>query len=139
MPPLTRWFIRISFVYLGIALAYGVLLAGQTLWDFRFPIALLFPGYIHLITVGWLTLLIFGVANWMFPRYSQAQPHGHTWLNWTAFALLNLGLLLRLVAEPLDSLSPHAFWSWSLVLSALMLELGGMAFIITLWQRVKVK
>jgi heme/copper-type cytochrome/quinol oxidase subunit 1 len=139
MPLLTRWFIRTSFVYLGLGLAVGILLAGQSLWSSRFPVAVLFPGYIHLLTVGWLTLLIFGVAYWMFPRYSQAQPHGNDLLNWAAFILLNLGLVTRLIGEPLDNLRPEAIWGWLLAVSALLQWLGGMAFIINLWKRVKLK
>ena len=60
MPLLTRWVIKTSFVYLGIALAIGILLAGQSLWHLPVVIAALFPDYIHLLVVGWLTLLIFG-------------------------------------------------------------------------------
>lgn len=139
MPLLTRWFIRTSFVYLGIALAVGILLAGQSLWSSLLPVAILFPGYIHLLTVGWLTLLIFGVAYWMFPRYSLAHPHGSDVLSWAAYILLNLGLVMRIVGEPLDNLRRDAFWGWLLVFSALLQWLGGIAFIINLWKRVKTK
>ena len=139
MPLLTRWFIRTSFVYLGIALAIGILLAAQSLWSSMLPLAVFFPGYIHLLTVGWLTLLIFGVAYWMFPKYSQVQPRGNDALNWAAFILLNLGLVMRLVGEPLDILRRNALWGWLLVFSALLQWLGGMAFILNLWKRVRMK
>ena len=32
MPILTRWFIKTSFVFLGIALALGILLASGSMW-----------------------------------------------------------------------------------------------------------
>ena len=139
MPILSRWFIRTSFVYLGIGLAVGILLAGQSLWNSLSSVAVLFPGYIHLLTVGWLTLLIFGVAYWMFPKYSSEHPHGNDLLNWAAFILLNLGLLIRLVDEPLDNLRKEAIWGWLLGLSALLQWLGGTAFVLNLWKRVKMK
>ena len=75
----------------------------------------------------------------MFPKYSQVQPHGNDSLNWAAFILLNLGLVMRLVGEPLDNLHRNGFWGWFLVFSALLQWLGGMAFIINLWKRVKMK
>ncbi len=139
MSLLTRLFIRTSFVYLGIALAEGILLAGQPFWNSALPFAILFQGYIHLLTVGWLTLLIFGVAHWMFPRYTSEQPHGSEGQNWAAYILLNLGLVMRLVGEPLQDLSPQAFWNWFLVVSAMLQWLGGMIFILNLWKRVKLK
>ncbi len=89
MPLLTRWFLKTSFVYLGIALAAGVLLAGQPLWGLPASLAALFPGYLHLLTVGWLTQLIFGVAYWMFPKDTSVQPHGREGLNWASYLTLN--------------------------------------------------
>jgi hypothetical protein len=139
MPLLTRWFIRTSFVYLGVALAEGILLAGQSVWNSPFPFAVLFQGYIHLLTVGWLTILIFGVAYWMFPKYSHAYPRGRDVLNWAAYILINLGLVMRVLAEPLNDIHQQAFWGLLLVFSALLQWLGGMAFIINVWKRVKMK
>lgn len=81
---MTRWSIRTSFIYLGIALTVGILLAGQSLWRLPLFVSALFPGYIHLLVIGWLTLLIFGVAYWMFPKYSSERPHGSQTLGWSA-------------------------------------------------------
>lgn len=78
MPPLTRWFIRAALAYLVLALCVGVFLTLPT----GNPISGLFPVYFHLLTFGWLTQLIFGVALWIFPTYSNAKPRGHEWLGW---------------------------------------------------------
>jgi hypothetical protein len=139
MPPLTRWFIKTSFVYLGLGLAEGILLAGQSLWNSPLPYAILFQGYIHLLTVGWLTMLIFGVANWMFPRASFEHPDGSEALGLIAYLMLNLGLVMRLAGEPLVDLHPQGLWGWFLVSSAILQWLGGMIIIMNLWKRVKVK
>ena len=139
MPILTRWFIKTSFVYLGIALAIGILLAGQPLWGLPAALTGLFPGYLHLLTVGWLTQLIFGVAYWMFPKDTSEHPHGKDWVNWAAYLALNTGLVLRVVSEPLNSQSPTTLWSWLLVVSALLQWLGALAFVLNAWKRVKGK
>jgi hypothetical protein len=57
------------------------------------------PTWIHLITVGWLTQLIFGVALWMFPR-PRVEPSRAEWTGWLGFWCLNAGLLFRVVGEP---------------------------------------
>jgi hypothetical protein len=137
MPLLTRWVIKTSFVYLGMALVIGIFLAGQSLWHLPVFIATLFPDYIHLLVVGWLTLLIFGVAYWMFPKYSLEHPHGSEALNGSAYLLLNMGLVIRIVIEPVLARSQGTLLGWLLVLSALLQWLGGMALLITLWKRVK--
>lgn len=137
MPRLTRWFIKSSFIYLVLALAVGVLLAAQDSW--KLQLAGLFPVYIHLLVEGWLTFLIIGVAYWMFPKFTRERPRGSSWLGWLSFFSLQAGLLLRVVAEPLHSARPAALLGWMLVISAALQWIGGMAFVVNSWNRVKEK
>jgi hypothetical protein len=123
VPPLTRWYIKLSLVYFVAALAASVwLAAGGPLW--------LTPIYIHLLVVGWITGMIFGVAYWMFPKFSKEQPRGVDGVAVATFALLHAGLLLRIVAEPLQA-------GGLLVLSAVSQWLAGVGFIANTWSRVK--
>jgi hypothetical protein len=78
---------------------------------------------------GWLTQLIFGIAIWMFPVYSKAQPCGPEWLGWGIFSILNTGLLIRVIFEPLQGISPSNFGGWMLVLAALLQWLSGLDFV----------
>lgn len=132
MPPLTRWMIKTSLVYLVLALAAGLLVALRLPWV---PAGLT-PAYFHLFMVGWISLLIFGVVFWMFPKYSQAQPRGNETLGWAVYGLVNAGLILRVLGE---SLGPGGLWGWVLVVSALLQWLGAVAFVWNTWQRVKEK
>jgi hypothetical protein len=88
-----------------------------------------------LLVVGWLTQLIFGVAFWLFPKHPSAPPRGSDRLGWICFALLNLGLLLRAVAEPLQGLGRPS--ARLLVASAVAQLLAGWAFVINTWPRVR--
>lgn len=136
MPPLTRWFIKTSFIYLALALTAGILLALQTILDLT-VFGGLFPVYIHLLVFGWLTQLIFGVGFWMFPKYTKEKPRGSETLGWWTYALLNLGLLLRAVAEPIHSTGPAPLSGWTLVTSAAVQFLAGLAFVVNSWGRIK--
>jgi hypothetical protein len=123
VPPLTRWYIKLSLVYFVAALAASVWqAAGGPLW--------LTPIYIHLLVVGWITGMIFGVAYWMFPKFSKEQPRGMDGLAVATFFLLHAGLLLRIVAEPLQA-------GGLLILSAVSQWLAGIGFIANTWPRVK--
>ena len=132
MPLLTRIFIKTAMVCLAFALVLGILLAsGETNG--------LFPVYIHLLVFGWLTQLIFGVVFWMFPKYSVEKPRGSEALGWWTYALLNIGLLLRAIAEPIQSARPNPFGGWMLILSASLQFLSGVLFVVNSWGRVKEK
>ncbi len=138
MPALTRWFIKTSFVYLALALVMGLLLAMQATLGLA-SFGDLFSIYIHLLVFGWLTQLVFGVVYWMFPKYSAEAPRGSERLGWWTYGLLNVGLLLRAIAEPLQSVQPTPLTGWILVFSALLQFLSGLGFVLNSWQRVRVR
>ena len=139
MPRLTRLFVKAAFVYLVLALAVGALiplrqLTGGPLWMSR-----LTPVYLHLFMVGWVTMLIMGVGHWMFPKYSRALPRGHEELAWATLILLNVGLLLRTVAEPALGVQPGRLWPWLLAISAVLQWGGGLCFVVNSWPRIKAR
>lgn len=135
MPLLTRWFLKAALLYLILALCAGLLLA---LPDAN-PMAGLFPVYFHLLTFGWLTQLVFGVALWMFPKYTAIQPRGREWLGWATFISLNAGLVLRMIFEPLNSTTPSTLTGWMVVAAAVLQWLSGIAFVANTWKRVREK
>ncbi len=99
----------------------------------------LFPVYIHLLVFGWLTQLVFGVVYWMFPKYSAEKPRGSETLGWWTYALLNVGLALRAIAEPVQSVHPNPFAGWTLVVSAAIQFCAGLTFVLNSWNRVREK
>lgn len=136
MPKLSRYFVKAALIYLvlGAAIA-GLALSGAG----GLPPALLAlrPLAWHLLTVGWATQLIFGVAFWMFPHAAGGPPRGDERLAWLSFWTLNVGLLLRAVGEPLTALRPSPTLALLLPLSA-TLQLAGVAvFVLLAWPRVR--
>jgi hypothetical protein len=81
--------------------------------------------------------LIIGVVYWMFPKFSKERPRRSERLGWIAFGLLNAGLILRAIGEPLNTLHPQWRLGWTLALSAILQLLAGWAFIVNTWGRVK--
>ncbi len=138
VPSLTRWFIKTSLVDFVLALLAGVLMALPPLsrtgaYDWLFPI------YLHLLAFGWLSQLIFGVAYWMFPKFTLERPHASVGLGWATYGLLNAGLVVRAVSEPMNTVHPGPVWGWLVVISALLQWLAGIFFVVNSWGRVKVK
>ncbi|HUF35406.1 MAG TPA: hypothetical protein VMN37_05615 [Gemmatimonadales bacterium] len=134
MPTLTRWFIRAGLVYLLASFLLGVFMqwppAAGMPW-----LRAAWPTYLHLLVVGWLTQLIFGVAYWLFPRYSAAAPRGSERLGWASILLLNLGLVLRIIGEPWAVLGGET--APLLLGSALAQLLAGWAFVANTWPRLR--
>lgn len=137
MPTLARWYIKTALVYLVAALLLGVVSMSRGLLDLPPFIAAMGPVYTHLLVVGWLTQLIFGVVYWMFPKYSRDNPRRSERLAWFIYGLLNAGLVLRAVGEPLATTQPSPVAGWMLALSALLQMAAGWFFVANTWGRVK--
>jgi hypothetical protein len=121
-------------VWLVAALLLGV--AMQLPVAARLPVLRsVWPTYLHLLVVGWLTQLIFGVAFWLFPRYSAERPRGSEPLGWVAYGLVNLGLLLRLAGEPWRAAGGDAVAT--LLLSAAAQLVAVWLFVLNTWPRVR--
>ncbi|GBD11932.1 hypothetical protein HRbin23_01615 [bacterium HR23] len=136
MPPLARWFVRSSLVYLGVSLGLWAVQGAAAVWALPAGMVALAPAALHLFFVGWATQMIMGVAFWMFPRERQ-RPFGSLPLAWATFGLLNLGLLMRLVGEPLHTLYPQGGWGWMLGASGVLQWLAGVGFVVNTWGRIR--
>jgi cbb3-type cytochrome oxidase subunit 1 len=137
MPTLARSFVKTALVWFVTALILGLLMALRYVLPLPSAIAALGPTYLHLLVVGWVTQLIFGVAIWMFPKFTREQPRGNERLAWAVYWLLNAGLLLRLIGEPLTVVQSGAGWRYLLPASALLQWAAGVAFVANTWPRVK--
>jgi hypothetical protein len=128
-------------VYFVLALVVGLLLAAQNVVEGLRSLAGLFTVYIHLLAQGWITMLIIGVVFWMFPKYTRELPRGSESLGWASYVLLNIGLLLRVIGEPGNVMAGSAGNLWGILLaaSAILQWLGGIAFVVNTWGRVKEK
>jgi hypothetical protein len=140
MPVLTRYAIRAAMLYLIAGMIGGALYwlnILQPLWP---PLGALNPVYIHLLVVGWLTQLIYGVIYWMFPIISRGENmRGDPRLAWAALVALNVGLLLRVFFEPWRVLSPNAVNGAGLTLSAIVQVAAALLVVMVCWPRVREK
>lgn len=137
MPTLTRWYIKIGMVYLIVGLSMSVILLIQPLAGWSANWQLLRPVYLHFLFIGWVTQLIIGVAHWMFPKYTKDNPRGNERYGWAILILLNVGLILRAISEPMMVIAPAPHWGWMLAIASTCLLVAGWGFILMIWGRVK--
>lgn len=137
MPTLTRCFIKIGMLYFIIGLMMGAVMLIQPAMGWTANLQVLRPVYLHFLFIGWVTQIIMGVGYWMFPKYSKQHPRGNEPLGWAVLILLNVGLILRAIGEPLVVLNPGANLGWMLAFASLCLLLAGWGFILNTWGRIK--
>ena len=94
-------------IYLIAALLLSLLLSLRGILPLPAFVSFLNPIFFHLLVVGWVTQMIFGVIYWMFPIITRKNPRGSLWMGWATYICLNTGLLLRVVGEPLVGIGPR--------------------------------
>ena len=137
MPTLSRWFIKVGLLYFAVGLMMGAILLAQPVMGWSPSLHVLRPVYLHFLFIGWVTQLIMGVGYWMFPKQSKEKPRGSEWLGWAVFILLNVGLVLRAIGEPMIVLAPQADMGWMVASASTFLLLAGWGFILNTWGRIK--
>ena len=129
-----RLFIKTALVYLLLGvMAGGWMLLARAGVVPEAP-ERLYTVHIHLLGVGFLLMMVCGVAFWMFPRKSgeSREQAARDPLGWTAYLLITVGLAVRVIGE----LLPAAFGS-GLLAASVFLQVGGvLAFVLAIWPRV---
>jgi hypothetical protein len=124
-------------MYLIVGMIAGALYWLNTVNPISPSLSALYPVYIHLLVVGWLTQLIYGVIYWMFPIISKTDMRGNARLAWTAWIALNLGMILRAVCEPWRAITANPVNGVGLVASAVLQVVAAYLVVMVCWPRVR--
>jgi len=141
VPYETRLFVKTSLLWLCAAFALGAWMLVEEALGATIPPSWAVE-HAHMAFVGWLVNLVFGIALWFLPVNRERFPANRGRYPVAAvravFAMLNLGLVLRLIFEPiLQRTGPSSVSSGALLASA-ALQLAAVALFATIaWQRVR--
>lgn len=126
MTAYVRRFIRSSLFWLGVGVLLGVLMAVS-------PAAVQYrPAHMHANLLGFVSMMIFGVAYHVVPRFTGHPLHtprlaaAHLWIANAGLAGMTGGFVLRVYA--------FGAGSWILRAGAALSAVGAFLFIYNLWR-----
>jgi cbb3-type cytochrome oxidase subunit 1 len=137
VPPLVRRYIKTSFVFLLLGLALGgYLIVGQFAAGL-YPPRIFVTAHVHLLLVGFMLLLVMGVATWMFPRPARDDVRYRPELVEAVYWTTTVATALRAAAEV-----GTGVWGGEtlrlLVATGGLGQLAGAAlFVVNMWSRVR--
>lgn len=137
MTPLVRRYIKTSFVFLlaGLALG-GYITTAQFVFD-RYPPRLLTTAHAHLLLVGFMLMMVMGVATWMFPRPSRDDTRYRSELAEAAYWVITVATALRAGAEIAVALAGTRVLRPLIALGGLGQVAGAALFALNMWWRVR--
>ena len=134
---LVRLYLRTAFFFLAIGLLGGLWIEFQLTAGGAISHGMV-VAHVHLLLVGFLLMLVFGVAYWLFPRAGRGQPIGpYPNLVGFAYVLLTAGTLIRAITEYFDLQLTAPAWAY-VRLGASTAQVAGIVIgIWALWGRVR--
>ncbi len=137
MPPLIRRYIKTSFVFLGLGLVLGGYIAVAEFLVGRYPPRLFITAHVHLLLVGFMLMIVMGVATWMFPRPARDDARYRPGLAEAVYWVMTVSTALRAAAEVLAGLSSAAFLRALIAAAGLGQLAGALLFVVNMWSRVR--
>lgn len=137
MHSLVRRFLKTGILFLAVGLLLGAwMLARRELWGI-YPTAYLMSAHTHAILVGFVMMMILGVALWMFPRPAHDDPRYRPELASASYWLLAVGTAVRLAGEIARSGVDHPVLRLLVVAGGLAQVAGIGLFFTTMWTRIR--
>ena len=137
MYSLVRRFIKtaIGFLLAGLGLGGWMIARRELGRQFASPYET--SAHTHAIFVGFVMMMICGVALWLFPRPEKTDRRYRPVLAEVAYWLLTVGTSARIVGELLRH-ATDALWLRSSIVASGVLQIAGLAiFFFTMWSRIR--
>ena len=137
MHSLVRRFLKTGIVFLGVGLLLGAwMLVRRELWGI-YPSTYLMSAHTHAILVGFVMMMILGVALWMFPRPAKDDTRYRPELAEAAYWLVTAGTGVRVAGEVVRSGTDGGVLRLMVVAGGLAQVLGIGLFFATMWTRIR--
>lgn len=135
MPLVPRLFIRTAFAWFAVGFIWAAAITLIKVADRTELRNAFITAHAHILLVGFFVNMVMGVAFWMFPRPPDRRMNET--LATVAYALLNVGLLMRVSFEWAQEEYQDQIYGVLLGTSGVLQALGGLLFAFVIWPRVR--
>jgi cbb3-type cytochrome oxidase subunit 1 len=137
MTPLIRRYIKTSFVFLMAGLVIGAYLVVEQFVVGAYPSRLLVTAHVHLLLVGFMLMIVMGVATWMFPRPARDDTRYRPGLAEVVYWVATVSTAVRALAEIGGAVAPVAGFRLLVAAGGLGQLAAAVLFVVNMWWRVR--
>lgn len=137
MHSLVRRYIKTAIAFLIAGLLIGGWMIVQRELGQRAPSQYEVSAHTHTLFVGFVMMMILGVALWLFPRPDKTDSRYRPSLIEAAYWLLTVGTAARTAGELLRPTFTAGFVRWLVVLCGFAQIAGLLVFFYTMWFRIR--
>jgi cbb3-type cytochrome oxidase subunit 1 len=137
MPPLIRRYIKTSFAFLIAGVLLGTYASVSQYLLGAYPPRLLITAHVHLLLVGFMLMIVMGVATWMFPRPARDDLRYRPELAETVYWLMTASTCVRALAEMFAAFADSTALRMTVALGGAGQAGGVLLFVANMWTRVR--
>ena len=134
---IVRYYIRTSilFLFAGVLLGFYFLLDNFWLGS-GYP-SIWVTAHVHVILIGFVMMMIFGVAQWMFPRPAKEDVHYSPDRAAFIYYLLTISTGVRFILELCSRWLAGAMIDYGITICAALQILAFVFFFYNMWTRIR--
>jgi hypothetical protein len=137
MPPLVRRYVKTSFVFLMTGLVLGAYIVVAEFVGGASPPRLFITAHVHVLLVGFMLMIVMGVATWMFPRPARDDTRYRPELAETVYWIMTVATAGRAAAELTAPFTTAPALRVLIALGGLGQVIGAALFVVNMWWRVR--
>ncbi len=142
MLQLARFYVKTSLIFLALGLMIGAHMSTGFFLRRVPPDSFLVQAHTHLLLVGFVLMMIMGVALWMFPKPAKDDSRYRPRLAWFGYVALAAATAIRATGELSlgflgSGTSFAALFLGMATAGGLLQALGGLAFAWNIWSRIR--
>jgi cbb3-type cytochrome oxidase subunit 1 len=137
MHSLVRRYIKTAIAFLAAGLAIGGWMIVRRELFGAYPGTYVISAHTHALFVGFVMMMILGVALWLFPRPEKGDQRYSPRLAEAAYWFVTLGTAIRVVGELARGASGARWLRIAIVLAGFAQIVGILLFFYTNWSRIR--
>ncbi len=138
MNNLVRRYIKTAIVFLVLGIVLGGWMLAERELVGRAANAYAVSAHTHLLLIGFVMMMILGVALWMFPRPRSDDTSYRPVIAETAYWLITIGTAARAAGECLRASGADTMWLRGSIVTAGLAQIVGLTlFFITMLTRIR--
>lgn len=137
MHSLVRRYLKTAITFLIVGLAIGLWLMGERELMQRHASPYAASAHTHAILVGFVMVMILGVALWLFPRPASEDTRYDPRAAGVAYWLLTVGTATRIAGELARMTSTASLLRLVVFAASLLQVIGIVVFFYTMWSRIR--
>ena len=137
MTSLVRRYLKTAIVFLIVGLAIGFWMMAQREFTNQFASPFVRSAHTHAILVGFVMMMILGVAQWMFPRPAKDDTRYDPRRAEISYWMLTLGTAGRVAGELLRAGRNDTWLRIAVVVTGACQILGLLVFFGNMWSRIR--